>query len=67
MVAAVPMVMHMPAERAMPLSMSFQSWIVIAPAWSTPRLTSCTRSLKCAWHWLRSDQVLTIATTGLPA
>ena len=26
MVAAVPMVMHMPAERAMPPSISSQSW-----------------------------------------
>ena len=33
MVEAVPMVMHRPAERAMPLSMSFQSCIVMAPAW----------------------------------
>ena len=35
MVAAVPMVMHMPAERAMPLSMSFQSCMVIVPACSS--------------------------------
>ena len=35
MVAAVPMVMHMPAERAMPLSMSFQSAMVMLPAWSS--------------------------------
>ncbi len=37
------------------------------PACSTPRLTSSTRVLKCAWHWLASLQVLTIAITGLPA
>jgi hypothetical protein len=37
------------------------------PAWSTPRLMSSTRSLKCAWHRLMSDQVPTTATAGLPA
>ncbi len=37
------------------------------PACSTPRLTSSTRCLKCAWHWFRSDQVFRIAITGLPA
>ena len=37
------------------------------PACSTPRLTSSTRCLKCAWHWLMSLQVLTMAITGLPA
>ena len=37
------------------------------PACSTPRFTSSTRSLKCAWHWLMSDQVLRMAITGLPA
>ena len=37
------------------------------PAWNTPRLTSSTRSLKCAWHWLMSDQVFRIAITGLRA
>ena len=36
------------------------------PAWKTPRLTSSTRCLKCAWHWLASLQVLTMAMTGLP-
>jgi hypothetical protein len=35
MVEAVPMVMHMPGERAMPLSMSFQSWTVMLPAFSS--------------------------------
>jgi hypothetical protein len=35
MVAAVPMVMHMPAERAMPLSISSQSRSAIVPAWSS--------------------------------
>jgi hypothetical protein len=36
------------------------------PAISTPRLTSSTRVLKCMWQGCRSDQVLTIAITGLP-
>ena len=31
-----------------------------------PRFTSSARCLECAWHWLRSDQVLMIAITGLP-
>ena len=37
------------------------------PACSTPRLTSSTRCLKWVWHWFTSDQVFTIAITGLPA
>ena len=37
------------------------------PACQTPRFTSSTRSLKCAWHWLISLQVLMMAITGLPA
>ncbi len=37
------------------------------PACSTPRLTSSTRCLKWVWQGLMSDQVLTIAITGLPA
>ena len=36
------------------------------PACNTPRFTYSTRSLKCTWHWLMSDQVLTIPMTGLP-
>ena len=36
------------------------------PACSTPRFTSSRRCLKCAWHWLASLQVLTMAITGLP-
>ena len=32
MVEAVPMVMQVPAERAMPASMSFHCWIVMLPA-----------------------------------
>ena len=35
MVAAVPMVMHMPAERAMPPSISSQSCTVMLPACSS--------------------------------
>ena len=36
------------------------------PAIRMPRLTSSTRVLKCAWQGCRSDQVLTMAITGLP-
>ena len=36
------------------------------PASSTPRFTSSTRCLKCAWHWAKSDHVLMIAMIGLP-
>ena len=36
------------------------------PACSTPRFTSSTRCLKCAWQGLMSDQVLRMAMTGLP-
>ena len=36
------------------------------PADHTPRFTSSTRCLKCVWHGLMSDHVLTIAMTGLP-
>ena len=32
MVEAVPMVMQVPAERAMPASMSFHCWLVMLPA-----------------------------------
>ena len=32
MVEAVPMVMQVPCERAMPASMSFHCWFVMAPA-----------------------------------
>ena len=32
MVEAVPMVMQVPAERAMPASMSFHCWMVMLPA-----------------------------------
>jgi hypothetical protein len=31
-VEAVPIVMQVPAERAMPASMSFHCWLVIVPA-----------------------------------
>ena len=36
------------------------------PACQMPRFTSSARTRKWAWHWLMSDQVLMIATTGLP-
>ena len=36
------------------------------PACNTPRLTSSTRVLKWAWHWLMSDQVLMMPITGRP-
>src|SRR5258706_9924582 len=37
------------------------------PACQMPRLISSARTRKCAWHWLMSLHVLTIAITGLPA
>jgi hypothetical protein len=37
------------------------------PACQIPRFTSATRSRKWKWQGLMSDQVLTIAITGLPA
>ena len=36
------------------------------PACSTPRFTSSTRCLKCAWHWAKSDHVLMMPMIGLP-
>ena len=36
------------------------------PAIRMPRLTSSTRVLKWLWQGCRSDQVLTMAITGLP-